>query len=239
MGPAKTKVGYELKIPIWVPQAARTRIIELRTSPQAITDANQQLLKRLATYDSMRTEVWEKLPSNPKMPAGEIIEWAFFAYTVFHSFPRRHGKGKAQWWITHYSQMTHLCVGLAEGICKCKSDTELYWPRFWEGDRTINADKALSILDHLREFYLRMHEEYEELLHFLPQVNRWNDKAHQKFFTEYLSAQMKKAYGRPFDSIVAALGDVAFDLHDGIGSETVRGRRRIGKAPEKLRQKAR
>ena len=73
----------------------------------------------------------------------------------------------------------------------------------------------------------------------LPRVKRWNAKAHQKFFTDYLSARMKQTYGRPFDSIVAALAEVAFDLRDGVGSETVRGRRRVGKAPEKLRRKTR
>ena len=86
---------------------------------------------------------------------------------------------------------------------------------------------------------MRMHVEYEELLRFLPRVNRWNDRGHQKFFTEVLSAQMKKTYGRPLDSIVAALAEVAFDLHHGVDSETVRGRRRVGKAPEKLRRKTR
>jgi hypothetical protein len=80
--------------------------------------------------------------------------------------------------------------------------------------------------------------EYEELtLRLLPRVNRWNAKGHQKFFTEFLSAQMKKTYGRPFDSIVAALAEVAFNLHHGVGSETVRGRRRVGQTPEKFQQK--
>jgi hypothetical protein len=234
----KAKVGCELNVPPWVPQAARKRITELRAS-LGITDPNQRLLKRLATYTSMKTDVWEKLPRHPKGSEGAIIDWAFSAHMMFHSFPRRHGKGKAQWWITDDALITHLCVGLAEAICKCKSDNESYWPRFWEGDRTINTDKVLSILGHLREFYERMHVEYEELLRFLPRVNRWSDKGHQKFFAECLSAQMKKTYGRPLDEIVAGLTNVAFDLDQGVGSETIRGRRRVGKAPEKLRRKTR
>jgi hypothetical protein len=196
---------------------------------------------------SMKTEVWEKLPYHPKGSQGAIIDWAFTAYTVFHLLLRPYGKTKARCieWTEHRSKyppltdpahITHLCVWLAEAICKCKSDTESYWPRFWEGDQTINADKVLSILDHLREFYVRMHAEYKELLAQLPRVNRWNTKAHQKFFTEFLSAQMKKKYGRPLDSIVAALAEVAFDLHHGVGSETVRGRRRVGQTPEKFQQ---
>ena len=139
--------------------------------------------------------------------------------------------------LTDPSYMSNLCLQLREEIYKCKLETESYWPRFWAGDKTLNPGNVLSILDHLREFYVRMHAEYKELLAQLPPVYRWNAKAHQKFFTEYLSAQMKKTSGRPLDSIVAALAEVAFDLHHGVGSETVRGRRRVGKAPEKLSAK--
>jgi hypothetical protein len=39
---------------------------------------------------------------------------------------------------------------------------------------------------------------------------------------------MRETYLLPFDSIVAALTEVAFDLRQGLAAETVRGRRRIG-----------
>jgi hypothetical protein len=80
----------------WVPQAAQSRLTDLLASPRAITDENRQLLARLARYPSMKTEVWEKLPPNPKIPAGEIIEWAFTAYTIFHSLRRPYPKTKAK-----------------------------------------------------------------------------------------------------------------------------------------------
>ena len=110
MRPDKAKVGCELKVPAWVPQAARRQIIELCASPIATTDANRQLLARLATYPSMRTEVWEKLPSNPKIPAGEIIQWAFTAYTIFHSLRRPYPKTKAKWieWSEHQASHAPL-----------------------------------------------------------------------------------------------------------------------------------
>jgi hypothetical protein len=246
----KAKVLCELRVPAWVPQAAQRQIDELWASPLGTTDANQQLLRRLATYTSMRTEVWEKLPSNPELPAGEIIQWAFTAYTIFHSLRRPYPRTKARVIDWHKYQAKHqpltdplyvsnLCLRLWEEICKCRLETESYWPRFWAGDKALNPDNVLSILDHLREFYVRMHGEYKELLQQLPRVNRWDTKAHQKFFTEVLSAQMKKTYGRPLDSIVAALAEVAFNLRHGVDSETIRGRRRVGKAPEKLRRKTR
>jgi hypothetical protein len=193
-----------LQFPPWVPQAARRQIIELCTSPKATTDENRQLLARLATYPAMKTEVWNKLPSKPKISEGAIIEWAFTAYTIFHSLRRPYPKTKTRWieWgehrakhaqLTDPSYMSNLCLQLREEIYKCKLETESYWPRFWAGDKTLNPGNVLSILDHLREFYVRMHAEYKELLAQLPPVYRWNAKAHQKFFTEYLSAQMKKS----------------------------------------------
>jgi hypothetical protein len=70
-------------------------------------------------------------------------------------------------------------------------------------------------------------------------VNRWNAKAAQKFFTEFLSSRMKETYGQPLDAIVAALAEVAFDLPQGLAAETVRGRRRIGSGPENSKRKSR
>ena len=64
--------------------------------------------------------------------------------------------------------MSNLCLQLWEEIYKCKLETESYWPRFWAGDKTLNPGNVLSILDHLREFYVRMHAEYKELLAQLP-----------------------------------------------------------------------
>jgi hypothetical protein len=139
----------------------------------------------------MKTEVWEKLPSNPEIPAREIIEWAFTAYTIFHSlrrpYPRTRTKAKAKEWHEHQTKhppltdpgcVSNLCLRLWEEIYTCKLETESYWPRFWAGDKTLNPDRVLSTLEQLREFYVRMHVEYQELLRLLPRVDRWNTKAH-------------------------------------------------------------
>ena len=83
-----------LQFPPWVPLAARRRIIELCTSPKATTDENRQLLARLATYPAMKTEVWNKLPSKPKISEAAIIEWAFTAYTFFIHYGVRTRKPK-------------------------------------------------------------------------------------------------------------------------------------------------
>jgi len=62
MSPASS----ETQIPVWVPEAARRRINELRERPSGITDSGGGLLTRLATYRAMKTEVWGKLPAIPR-----------------------------------------------------------------------------------------------------------------------------------------------------------------------------
>ncbi len=231
--------GAEIPFPTWIPQAARNRITELCASPLAMDDTNRSLLERLATYPAMKTEVWEKLPPEPKDFEGTIIAWAFLAYTIFPALRQPYPKAKAKWreWamrlekhapLTDPAYLGQLSHQLWEETFKAKLEMESYWPSLWEGDKSISPDQVLSILDQLQVFFGRMNEEYRALLATLPKVKRWNAKAGQKFFTEVLSRRMRETYLLSFDSIVAALTEVAFDLRQGLAAETVRGRRRIG-----------
>jgi hypothetical protein len=228
----------EILFPTWIPQAARNRITELCASPLSMDGTNRSLLERLATYPAMKTDVWEKLPPEPKDFEGKLIEWAFLAYTIFPALRQPYPKTKAKWreWakrlekhapLTDPAYLSQLSHQLSEEIFKAKLEMESYWPSLWEGDKCISPDQVLLVLDQLRLFFGRMSEEYRALLATLPKVKRWNAKARQKFFTEVLSSRMKETYLLPFDSIVAALTEVAFDLRQGLAAETVRGRRRI------------
>jgi hypothetical protein len=91
-----------IKFPNWVPQAARNRITELCESPLGADKANRALLERLATYDAMRTEVWEKLPSEPPNFEGEIIVFAFHAYTFFGCYHVRIRRPEARLRGSHW-----------------------------------------------------------------------------------------------------------------------------------------
>jgi hypothetical protein len=135
--------------------------------------------------------------------------------------------------------VSQLAADLRENIYLSKGATEFYWSRFWSGDATTNPDKILSILEKLREFYVQLHREDRVWLDSLPQINRWSAKSEQNWFTQYLSHHMTVTYGQPLDTIVAALTGVAFDLSEGVDPETVRGRRRVSKRPEKSNQKTR
>jgi hypothetical protein len=247
MSPASS----ETQIPVWVPEAARRCINELRKTPLGMDDEiGGGLLTRLATYEVMKTEVWGKLPSVPNDFEANIITWAFRAFTVFPALRRPIPKKKSKIIELAGHQAKHppltdpgyvrdLTLLLWEKIFECKDETISYWDRFWEGEKSITPDKVLNILDQLMQFYARMDEEYQRLLASLPKVTRWNSKAAQKFFTDYLSRCMRETYGQPLDSIVATLTEVAFDLQQGVEAETIRGRPRMANAPEKSNRKSR
>jgi hypothetical protein len=225
-----------LRIPDWVPGAARRRIIDLRAQPW-LDDKGGGLLARLATYDVMKTDVWKKLPPEPQHVEGNIIDWAFKAFTIFPRLRRPIPKtmSKMREWAKQIEKYPPLpeprfvafsALELRDRILPLKVDTDAYWSRFWEGNMSVTPDQVLTILDQLCLFYIRMDEENQARLASLPEVKRWNANAAQKFFTDYLSRRMNETYGQPLDSIVAALAEVAFDLPKGVEAETVRGRRR-------------
>jgi len=239
MPSAKSAISF----PAWVPEPARRRIDALSEAPPA-SNGIDDLLERLATYEVMRTDVWERLPSEPKEIQGDIVSWVVFAVLMFPRLRRPHPKKSSEWheWLKHYYQypplpsgedMSAFALVLLENMRKIKTETDLCWDRLWEGDKSIKSDEVLTILDQLRLFYLRMGAESRAFFATLPKVKRWKgDKAKQKFFTEYLSECMRQTYGQPLDTIVAALAEVAFDLPQGIAAETVRGRRRTASTPE-------
>jgi hypothetical protein len=69
-------------IPAWVPEAARRRLGQLMSDPSLRDDA-RALLERLATRESMRTEVWDRLPSEPAGVQDQIIHCAYYSVTLF------------------------------------------------------------------------------------------------------------------------------------------------------------
>ena len=235
-------------IPNWVPEADRHRISKL-WKESWVDATGHAVLRRLATYDAMKTEVWEKLPPEPKGLEINIIEWALHAFTIFRWFSRPIPKTKAKQieWAKHLKKYppaspktaSSWALMLRTELLALKAATDFCWLRFWEGDESVTPDHVLAMLDQLSSFYLRMDKEHRALSASLPEVKRWNTKAAQKFFTEFLSQRMKDTYGQPLDSIVAALAEVAFNDRKGVPAERVRGRRRTGAAPEKSERKSR
>ena len=247
-GAAQT--NKEIDFPTWIPQKAQRRIAELSATPLGRDNEYHAFLERLSKYPAMKTEVWEKLPSTSKGFEQIIIDWAFSAFTIFPHLLRPHPKTKSAWseWAAHINlrpplpdpaHLAGLASILLEEIFKLKAVTDSDWSRLWDGDKSITSDDVIAILDQLRLFYLRFNNEHQTRLGKLPKIKRWGKKAWQKFFTEYLSKRFKETYLQPFDSIVAALAEVAFDLPNGVAAETIRGRRRMVLRHRKNRRKNR
>jgi hypothetical protein len=220
--------------PNWVPELARSKITELRADP-ATDKHGLDLLRRLATSSIMRTEVWEKL-SEPGGFEGQIVGWAFLAYTIFPRLRRPYPdtRVKAVKWgkhlnrykpLTDYLHLAQQCRFLLEDIFTASYETDRYWAQYWEGP-PIDPGQMRTMLGNLGLFYANISAEQKNFLDSLPQISRYTAKGHQKFFTECLSREFLEATGRPHDSVVAALASVAFDLPQAVTSETVRGRRR-------------
>jgi hypothetical protein len=67
-----------VKIARWTHDAARKAITELLAF-DALTARDRDILTRLATYPTMKTDVWEKLPPSPAGQQGLIIQWSLEA----------------------------------------------------------------------------------------------------------------------------------------------------------------
>jgi hypothetical protein len=240
-----------LRIPDWVPDAARRALAELWTHPW-LDDAERKLLDRLATYDAMKTGVWEKLPSEPKDFEGDIIHWAWGAFVIFRRrrrpFPKTKSKAKWEDWAKHlrrdflpdFAHTSSLARIVRDQMIGHHGDAQPYWQHFWEGDKNLTLDQVIVVIDQVSAFYRKVDENYWLFLRSLPEVKRWGGKKpSQKFFTEVLSKRMTATYGKPLDSIVATLAEVGFDLAEGVGAETIRGRRRTPGTPENSRRKSR
>jgi len=243
------QTNNEIEFPTWIPQEAQRRIVQLSATP-GLDNEYHALLKRLSNYPAMKTEVWEKLPSTSKGFEGDIISWAFSAFGVFPYLRRPYPKTKSGWhkYRIHTARyepfpdpsLVAISVSIMlKDIFELKAVTDLDWSRLWEGDKSITSDDVIAILEQLHSFYLRFNDEHQTRLAKLPKIKRWGKKAWQKFFTQYLSERFKETYLQSFDSIVAALVEVAFDLPNGVAAETIRGRRRIVLHHRKNRRKNR
>jgi hypothetical protein len=114
------------------------------------------MLDRLATYVAMRTGVWEKLPSEAKGFEGGVIHWAWFAFVFFRRqrrpYPKTKSKAKWDEWrealqrqtFPHFSHTAGLLRIVLEQMLRHYGDAQAYWQRFWEGDKNLTLDQAIS-----------------------------------------------------------------------------------------------
>lgn len=224
-GLALRSYGQMLK---WVPPAARQAIEELRALTVDCT--TRTALDRLTTHLVMKTEVWEKLPPDPKGVEGDVIRYAIFALVRCPRLrPRPKTGKKAAWdhWAEHlykhppglsFENYAYFAAQLRDAIGSIPIG-------LWARHSATNPVQAISVLDAVARCFLSIAREEQELLAGLPQPARWDDWTPERLFSEFMSRKLEEIYGQPCDPVVAALTAVAFDRQN-VSAETVRWRRR-------------
>jgi hypothetical protein len=232
----KRKAAFET----WVPRAARQKISQLRAIPN-LTENDHRLLDRLATYLAMRAEVWEKLPPSAKGAEDFIVEWVFNAAQLAAAYrpplPRR--SGQIPEYLQKYAPILtpEIADGRALMLLDAMKATNHYakeaWPSLWPGDRRVTFEDAVSIVEYLAAFYRRLDEKDKEFLAIvsLPDIRKKNARnAGEWLFARLLATHFQGRFGKSLDPIIAALSAVVFDQDAGVGSSTIRGRRRSAPA---------
>jgi len=145
-----SRAKLPIRFPDWVPEPARRRIGELRETPWGIDDFGRDLLERLATRQAMKDEVWGKLPPEPKFIQEKIIDWVFFAVSIFPRLGRPYPKTMPKWreWAKQAQKYPRLpspetvsgyALLLREGIYELKTETDIHWHRLWGGHASLVA----------------------------------------------------------------------------------------------------
>lgn len=238
-----------MQIPKWVPEAASRRLAELMLDPSLRAD-DRELLERLAIYDAMKTDVWERLPSDPAGVENEIIDWAYYSVTSFSSLiptplqlgkPPKKGdlkkpKGDLKKWAkiiqerpagTATDTAVGLAVQLAQAMLERKNEYAFYWPQCWQGDKSITLAQSIEFVCSLGLFLDRVNKAQQAIVAALPPIKRpYSAKTPEIFFTNIMSSRLKVLYGRKLDGVVSALVDVVFNKEEGTAQEKIRGRRR-------------
>ena len=231
-----------MRIPDWVPDAARRRLEQLM-SDQSLREDDRKLLKRLATNPAMKTEVWERLPIAPANAPDQIIHCAYYSVTLFSALvptPLQLGKPPTKTDMVSWTRIVcerppgaaldsaaDLALQLARSMVELKSEYAFYWQQFWSGDKSVTLDQSIEFVCSLALFLDKVNKERQALIAALPKIKRpYSKKANEIFFTNMMSSSLERIYGRKLDAVVTALVEVVFDKKDGANQETIRARRR-------------
>jgi hypothetical protein len=216
----------------WVPKAAQQKVLELRTLGNLTAD-DHCLLDRLATYAVMRTDVWGKLPEEAKGSEDIIIGWAFSAakFAAAYRPPRPRKKKELLQYLQKYPSIPNAesAAIRAEWLLEAMKATNEDARRSWPGNEQLTLDEALAFIERVGSFYRRLANETEALIASIsiPKIRKKNAKnAPEVLFSRLLSDRFRTNFGQNLDPVVDALSAVVFDQEAGVGSPTIRSRRR-------------
>jgi hypothetical protein len=229
-------VAPAVKICRWTPDAARKRITEL-LAIEGLTARERDILTRLATYPTMKTDVWAKLPPDPPDQQGLIIQWSLEAahYAAMIRPPKPKTKKALAAWHQKYppiisaEDVQGAAARLRGMIIEYLPYGAAHWVELWPGDQETSIGDAVKFVGCLEEFYRRLEIEHRAAIKAanLPYLRKKGVRnADQVFFSRVMSDRLKGLYNSPLDGVVTALTDVVFDLGGRINEEKTRGRRR-------------
>ena len=107
-----------------------------------------------------------------------------------------------------------------------RSDAEDRWNSL---SPEVPFEEVHRLLQRIAAFYRALSEETKGLIAAinLPKIRKRNSpKAPEWVFSQMMSDRFQNEFGKPLDTVVSALTTVVFLQKNGVGNETVRGRRR-------------
>jgi hypothetical protein len=216
-------------------EATEHRTISELLKQQSLGE-DKKLLNRLRSHPEMRTDVWQKLPAiaQPDI-ADRIIRWAFSGHKVAHAharpaFPK--SKKKIADYLAKYPTIptSESATIRAELLCEAmdatRGDAEDRWDSL---SPEVTFERVYRLVERVAAFYRALDQETKGLIAAinLPKIRKRNSpKAPEWVFSQLMSDRFQNEFGRPLDTVVSALTAVVFQQKNGVGNETVRGRRR-------------
>ena len=221
--------GCRLDIQKWVPEAAKRELQQLANSP----DADHRLLERLASYEVMRGEVWEKLPAAARGEEHLIIRRTHAVAIVVLGWQKIEDVRKYSW-LRDAGKIARLASKLLDAMNQASAnaaDWQDLWQNLWPGDERTTFEYALSLIERLAVLYRDAAARYEGIAETSTKLSTLKKKnlreAREIVFQRWLASAFKDDFGRPLDQVISALSSVVFDKGgEGAMAATIRGRRR-------------
>jgi hypothetical protein len=219
----------------WVPAAARAWIIDKLAEPD-LAPHTCALCFRLAEFPAMRA-VWDGLRGigHEDFIIDAVVLRYEWAISLRPPVPTKRTD------FEKYVKQNTLVPVSAEGIARKarmmldemrerQADAQFFWESLWPGERGMSFDKLAAVIEHTAAFYSSIAEERQKAIAALalppPPRKLGAKRAKETYFSPLLSDFFAKTIGRPVDTVVEILTDVAFDLSGELASGIAKGRRR-------------
>jgi hypothetical protein len=149
-----------VEIAPWTPDAAKKVITEW-LALEGLIQRYRDILTRLATYETMKTDVWEKLPPDPPGQQGLIIQWSLETAgyaAMIRQLKRKNKKALAA------EDVQDAAARLKGMIIEYAAYATAHWDELWPGDQETSIGDAVKFVGCLEEFYRRLEIEHRAVI---------------------------------------------------------------------------